>query len=72
MITKPCTLYEQTEEDNWEHVANGDVQIYYDSDYYVAKICVMADNNSVVSNTLIGSNTLMDVSVLLYCYFSNM
>lgn len=63
MITKPCSLYEQNEnEDSWTHVANGEVQIYYDSDCYVAKIWVADEENAVVSNTLIGSNTLMDVS----------
>lgn len=58
---KRCTLSEQQPDGPWKQVAMGDLQVYYDPELYAARIAVNDDSGNVLSNTLIGMNTLMDV-----------
>jgi E3 SUMO-protein ligase RanBP2 len=61
MFMKRCTLSEQLNGE-WKTVTLGDLQVYYDPDLYAARICVNNDSGEIVSNTLIGVNTVMEVS----------
>lgn len=61
MFMKRCTLSEDVN-GSWNQVALGDLQVYYDPDLYAARICINNDSGEVVSNTLIGVNTVMNVS----------
>jgi E3 SUMO-protein ligase RanBP2 len=60
MFMKRCTLSEQLNGE-WKTVTLGDLQVYYDPDLYAARICVNNDSGEIVSNTLIGVNTVMEV-----------
>lgn len=60
---KRCTLSELLPDETWTVVCVGDLQVYYDSDLYAARISVNDDSGNVFSNTLIGVNTVMSVSI---------
>lgn len=75
MFTKRCTLSEQTRSGQWQDIAMGEIQVLYDPELYGARICMNADNGEMVSNTIIGINTLMMVSkflrlivILIFCF----
>ncbi|XP_018578374.1 E3 SUMO-protein ligase RanBP2 [Anoplophora glabripennis] len=61
MFMKRCTLSEQSPGGTWKPVTMGDLQVYYDPELYAARIAVNDDSGNVLSNTLIGMNTLMDI-----------
>ncbi|RZC37236.1 E3 SUMO-protein ligase RanBP2, partial [Asbolus verrucosus] len=58
MFMKRCTLSEEVNGE-WKVVTLGDLQVYYDPDLYAARICINNDSGVIVSNTLIGVNTVM-------------
>ncbi|XP_048524432.1 E3 SUMO-protein ligase RanBP2 isoform X2 [Dendroctonus ponderosae] len=60
MFTKRCTLSEQVN-GQWNHVCIGDLQVYYDSEMYGARISIICDDGEIVSNTIIGANTSMQI-----------
>lgn len=62
MFTKRCTLSELLDTGAWKTIAMGDLQVYYDPELYGAKIAVNDDTGLVVSNTIIGINTVMEVT----------
>nr|CAH7756346.1 unnamed protein product [Callosobruchus chinensis] len=64
MFVKQCTFSEQLPDNTWQEVCSGELQVYYDPELYAAKISVNDENGEVMSNTLIGLNTLMDVSII--------
>jgi len=61
MFTKRCTLSEQVGPNNWKQVGMGELQVYYDSELYAARISIADDNGEVLSNTIVGLNTIMDI-----------
>lgn len=61
MFMKRCTLSEEIH-GTWQPITLGDLQVYYDPDLYAARISVNNDSGLVLSNTLIGINTDMQVS----------
>nr|XP_023030195.1 E3 SUMO-protein ligase RanBP2 [Leptinotarsa decemlineata] len=61
MFMKRCTLSELIQPGSWNEVTIGDLQVYYDPELYAARISINDDSGNVVSNTLIGVNTLMDI-----------
>ncbi|XP_060534737.1 E3 SUMO-protein ligase RanBP2 [Cylas formicarius] len=62
MFSKRCTLSEEssTTPGTWTKVAMGDLQVYYDTEIYAARIAVTDDQGVVYTNTLIGMNTIME------------
>lgn len=69
MFMKRCILYDQSPEGSWDFVMEGDVQVYYDPELYASRIAANDDSGAVLSNTLIGLNTQMDVSTnILFIY----
>ncbi|CAG9821784.1 unnamed protein product [Phaedon cochleariae] len=60
MFMKRCTLSE-LDNGTWKQVTMGDLQVYYDQELYAARIAVNDDSGNVLSNTLIGINTTMDI-----------
>lgn len=63
VFSKRCTLSERLESGEWKDIAMGELQEYYDSDPHCARISVKDDNESIVSVTTIGINTVMEVNV---------
>lgn len=61
MFNKRCTLSEDIG-GNWQQVCMGDLQVYYDPELFTARICIISDNGEIVSNTIIGVNTVLEVS----------
>lgn len=61
MFTKRCTLSE-VDSGDWKVIAMGDLEVYYDPELYGAKISVTDDNGCLISNTIIGVNTVMEVT----------
>lgn len=64
MFSKKCQLSEQLPNNSWTTITEeAEVQIYYDPELYVARIAVIDDCDMLLlSNTLIGTNTVMNVS----------
>ncbi|KAJ3660264.1 hypothetical protein Zmor_004720 [Zophobas morio] len=60
MFMKRCTLSEEMNGE-WKVLTLGDLQVYYDPDLYAARICITNDSGEMVSNTLIGVNTVMQI-----------
>lgn len=65
MFNKRCTLSEDIG-GNWQQVCMGDLQVYYDPELFTARICIITDNGEIVSNTIIGVNTVLEVSFDLH------
>lgn len=65
---KRCTLSEQLLDGTWKQVTMGDLQVYYDPELYAARISVNNDSGNVLSNTLIGMNTTMNVRGIFMNY----
>lgn len=63
MCAKRCTLSEMLDSGTWKEIAMGDLQVYYDPELYGAKIAVNDDNGRLISNTIIGVNTVMEVTI---------
>lgn len=63
MFTKRCTLSEKLDSGEWKIIAMGDLEVYYDPELYGAKISVTDDNGCLISNTIIGVNTVMEVTM---------
>lgn len=61
MFDKSCTLSEE-ESGQWKLVGPGDLQVYYDPDLYAARICITSASGEIISNTIIGTNTEMQVN----------
>lgn len=66
MFTKCGTLSEQLASGEWKQVASGNVEVYYDTELYCARIYISDENSPTVSNTIIGVNTVMTVCILLF------
>ncbi|KAG5883507.1 hypothetical protein JTB14_013934 [Gonioctena quinquepunctata] len=62
MFLKRCTLSDRTAAGSWNQLTVGDLQVYYDPELYAARVAVNDDSGNVLSNTLIGVNTLMDIT----------
>lgn len=62
---KKCLLSEQSLGGSWNTITEGDLQVYYDPELYAARISVNDESGAVYSNTLIGINTVMNVSRLI-------
>jgi len=69
MFTKRCTLSEDIG-GNWQQVCMGDLQVYYDPELFTARICIISDNGEIVSNTIIGVNTVLEVSFDLHATYA--
>lgn len=61
MFSKRCTLSEKSESGDWKVVGMGDLEVYYDPELYGSKISVNDDRGYLMSNTIIGINTVMEV-----------
>lgn len=61
MFTKRCTLSEQLASGEWKNIAMGDLEVYYDPELYCARIYISDENSPIISNTIIGVNTIMKV-----------
>ncbi|KAJ8924619.1 hypothetical protein NQ315_000769 [Exocentrus adspersus] len=61
MFMKRCTLSEELPDGSWKLVTMGDLQVYYDPELYAARIAVNDDSGNMLSNTIIGMNTIMDI-----------
>ncbi|XP_056644005.1 E3 SUMO-protein ligase RanBP2-like [Diorhabda sublineata] len=61
MFEKTCSLSELNSDDCWEHVGEGCLEVYYDPDLYAARIVIADDSGCVLSNTVIGTNTEMEL-----------
>lgn len=64
MFIRRCTFSEQISNGLWNHITEGegDLQVYYDPDLYASRISFNDDTGNILSNTLIGVNTVMNVS----------
>lgn len=64
MFIKRCTFSEQLPDGSWDAVleGEGELQVYYDPELYAARISFGDDEGNIFSNTLIGVNTVMNVS----------
>lgn len=63
MFTKRCTLSEKQDSGDFKCIAMGELEVYYDPDMYGAKISMTDDNGQMISNTIIGVNTVMEVII---------
>lgn len=61
MFVKSCALSEE-ELGQWKLVGPGDLEVYYDPDLYAARICIASATGEIISNTIIGINTQMQVN----------
>lgn len=64
MFSSRCALSIQVEDtDEWFPIMlEGDMKVYYDPDFYGACIIASDDNGLLISKTIIGMNTVMNVS----------
>lgn len=65
MFMRRCNLFDESPQGEWNFVMEGDIQVYYDPELYAARISASDDTGAVLSNTIIGVNTRMDVSTKL-------
>lgn len=63
MFAKSCQFSEQLPSGEWMDIGKRDIQVCYDSEFYGSRITVCEENGLIISNTLIGMNTNMTVSV---------
>lgn len=70
MFLKRCTLSEQFLDGSWNVITEGDLQVYYDPELYASRISTNNDSGTVLSNTLIGINSVMNVSIREFIYIS--
>lgn len=65
MCRKHCCLSEK-QNDSWVEVASGNIEIYFDQDTYGARISMDDEDDSLVTNSIIGVNSQMTVMILNY------
>lgn len=63
MFSKTCKFSRQLPSGEWQETGIKDIQIYYDSDFYGSRISVADKTGLQISNTVIGINTVMHVSI---------
>ncbi|XP_044766754.1 E3 SUMO-protein ligase RanBP2-like isoform X2 [Coccinella septempunctata] len=61
MFYHNCTLQEYTPSGQWTDVCYGLIEIYYDLEMYGAKICFISEDGEILSNSVIGINTVMQL-----------
>lgn len=58
MCDKPCSLYEESN-GKFEPLANGNAQIIYDTESFFSRICVVAEDGEVITNSPIFKDTTL-------------
>ncbi|XP_045463199.1 E3 SUMO-protein ligase RanBP2-like [Harmonia axyridis] len=61
MFHHNCTLQEYTPSGQWTEVSSGSIEIYCDLDMYGWKICFIGEDGEILSTSVIGINTIMQV-----------
>lgn len=69
MFSHNCTLKEYTPTGQWIEIGDGLIELYYDIEMYGCKICFISEDGEILSNSVIGINTEMQVCNTLEQYF---
>jgi hypothetical protein len=66
IVEKPTTVFARwPNDDKWETLGLGNLAIYYDSEIYAERIVLkLDDSEEYASNTIIGMNTVMQVTIV--------
>ena len=62
MFKALCSLIEDVG-DGWKHLTDGEIIIYYDLDLLGARVVFNDTNGEAVTNTIIGSNSAIQVRI---------
>ncbi|XP_018328177.1 E3 SUMO-protein ligase RanBP2 [Agrilus planipennis] len=57
MFKKRCTLSEELQSGEWKDAGTGELEIYYDSEIYGARINMTDDSGELICSTIIAQNT---------------